>query len=119
LAVHFSAEELETRLPFEIETACFRVIQEAMTNIIRHARAHDVFVTLRRANKGFELVVRDEGAGFDPASVAARRATGQCFGLSGIEERVVLLRGRIRIESSPGAGTELRAWLPVEEVGAS
>jgi signal transduction histidine kinase len=119
LTIRFSAEEPEARLSVEIETACFRIIQEAVTNVIRHAGTRDVCVTVACRNQGLELFVRDEGAGFDPASVAARRAAGQCVGLAGIEERVMLLGGRIHIESRPGAGTEVRAWLPIADAAAT
>jgi PAS domain S-box-containing protein len=108
-----AAHGVEARLPPELETACFRVVQEAVTNVLRHARAKGVWVELRRTGDHLELRVRDDGAGFDLAEAQARAALGTCMGLSGMQERVSLAGGRLEVTSAPGAGTQVVARFPV------
>jgi signal transduction histidine kinase len=96
------------RLPATIETAVFRVVQEAMTNVGRHARASSVAVELRADGDVVHLVVADDGVGFD-ADAARDRLR---LGLLGMRERVALVGGTLEIESVPGHGTELRARIP-------
>jgi PAS domain S-box-containing protein len=103
----------DRRLPTEIETTCFRVAQEALTNIARHARATRVSVELAQRNGHLELIVRDDGAGFEVARARARAAAGGSLGLLGMEERVSLARGQLAVSSVPGRGTEVRVWLPL------
>lgn len=103
----------ETRIPPEIETACFRLTQEAVTNVLRHARAKRVWVEVRGSGAALELRVRDDGAGFDPAEARARAASGACMGLSSMQERVSLAGGQLEIMAAPGSGTELVARFPV------
>jgi PAS domain S-box-containing protein len=87
----------------------FRVTQEALRNIARHAGAAHVRVSLREVNGGLELRVGDDGAGFD-ASASPRMTT---LGLVGMRERVLLLDGRVEVASAPGRGTTVAAWLPI------
>lgn len=101
------------RLAPEVETACFRMVQEALTNVLRHSGAHKVAVTVRLVGPTVEIEVRDDGRGFDPAAVQIRAAAGECVGLSGMAERVSLVGGRLTIESAPGEGTLVRAQFPV------
>ncbi|HLG15497.1 MAG TPA: PAS domain S-box protein [Blastocatellia bacterium] len=108
----FSAARL-ARLPSEIETACFRVAQESLTNVVRHSRARQVGVELKRRDGELELGIRDDGIGFDAHEARARAARGESFGLLGMEERVALVGGRIEILSAPEKGTEIRASFPV------
>jgi signal transduction histidine kinase len=96
------------RLPAETETALYRIVQEALTNVLKHADATRVTVRLRLHEKTVELVVQDNGAGFDPSAV---RDGG--LGLVGMRERVALLGGRMVVESSDGAGTMLKAEVPL------
>jgi signal transduction histidine kinase len=98
----------EQRLPPEIETALYRITQEAMTNIVKHARASRVSIVLVRKPHSAAAVIEDDGVGFDPA---ATRDGG--IGLIGMRERVELLDGRLDIESSRGAGTTLVAEVPL------
>jgi signal transduction histidine kinase len=105
--------ELETqlgdeRLPPEAETALYRVIQEAFTNIAKHSGATRVSVLLQRQGGAARAVVEDDGEGFDPANTR-----DDALGLAGMRERVALAGGRLRIESSSGAGTTLVAEVPV------
>jgi two-component system, NarL family, sensor histidine kinase DevS len=98
----------EQRLPPEIETALYRITQEAMTNIVKHARASRVSIVLVRKTQSAAAVIEDDGVGFDPA---VTRDGG--IGLIGMRERVELLDGRLEIESSHGSGTTLVAEVPL------
>ena len=97
----------DERLPPETETALYRIVQEALVNVLKHAAATRVTVRLSRSGKTVALVVQDDGNGFDPASV---RDGG--LGLVGMRERVALLGGRLTVESSEGGGTLLKAEVP-------
>ncbi|MGH7575575.1 MAG: sensor histidine kinase, partial [Longimicrobiales bacterium] len=108
LVASVTTDDLESRLDSRIEIACFRVVQEACTNIVRHARALTVGVELRRDASSLELTVRDDGVGFDVAGSRYRAS----LGLLGMEERVTLAGGRLEIESTPGQGTLVRARFP-------
>jgi signal transduction histidine kinase len=103
----FSAAPTDVRAPAEMETACFRIAQEALTNVARHARARHVEVTLTARDAALELMVRDDGVGFD---VERQRSHP---GLAGMGERAELAGGRLDIESAPGAGTTVRARFPL------
>jgi signal transduction histidine kinase len=94
-------------LPPELESAVYRLVQEALTNVGKHARADQVELEVVRAQEGVTLVVRDDGEGFDPSVPTAG------FGLAGIRERVELARGGLDVDAAPGRGTTLRAWIPV------
>jgi PAS domain S-box-containing protein len=106
------------RLPSETETACFRIAQEALTNVARHAGAQRIEVTLDARNRHIALSIHDDGRGFD--TDAARRQThGGGFGLLGMRERAELAGGRLTIDSSPGRGTTVRAHFPDVTAGAA
>lgn len=107
LALRLELAEFATRPAGEIETACFRIAQEALTNVVRHARAAAVTLTLQRENGAILLAVRDDGRGFDPA-----HAADASLGLLGMQERAELAGGRLEIESAPGRGATVRARLP-------
>ena len=96
------------RLPPEVETAVYRIVQEALTNVVKHAVAERVSIVVTRAPGRITVMIEDDGEGFDPA---ARRAEG--LGLLGMRERVELLDGSFTIESEPGAGTTLVVELPL------
>ena len=104
----FAADPLEPRPRLDIETACFRVAQEALTNITRHAQAQQVRVELRQRDLELHLLIRDDGKGFDVRAVQERAAQGASAGLLGMQERVWLVGGQIDIESAPARGTEIR-----------
>jgi len=109
---HLAVEECEGKaLSSEVKTAAFRIAQEAVTNVLRHARARNVWVSLAGGRSTLELTVRDDGRGFDLATV--RRSPAASFGLSSMEERVRLVGGQLEIRTSPGAGTEVRARFPL------
>jgi signal transduction histidine kinase len=114
-AVHFVARTISDRFAPEIETACFRIAQEALTNVMRHARTEQMWVELRQNVAGLRLVVRDDGAGFDVNAMRQRAAHGQSMGLLGMDERALLLGGRLEIKSTPGKGTTVEARFPPKE----
>jgi PAS domain S-box-containing protein len=102
----------EARLPAETETALYRVVQEGLSNVVRHAGASRVRVALVQEDGVARCTVTDDGAGFDVAATLGR--TGEPgLGLLGIRERVEALGGRVEIRSSPGQGTELTVSIPV------
>ena len=91
------------------QSTMYRILQEALTNVARHARARAVGVVLKHKDAMLEIVIRDNGVGFDPAA-ALSEASG--LGLHGMQERVALLGGSVQIESRPGHGTMIRARIP-------
>jgi signal transduction histidine kinase len=113
LDVQFNADLPPGRLHPDIETACFRIAQEAMTNVLRHAGAKRVRVDLRTCGGELELVVEDDGRGFNVPAAQSRAASGASLGLLGMEERAELAGGRIELHSTPGAGTRVRACFPL------
>jgi PAS domain S-box-containing protein len=113
MPVEFSASPHDIRLDVDLEMACFRVAQEALTNVLRHAAATEAWVTLRQSGVALSLSVRDNGQGFDLAAVQALALHGHSVGLLGMEERVVLAGGELRIVSQPGRGTDVSATFPV------
>lgn len=113
IQVDFQHAGLERRpCPSEVETAAYRIVQEALTNVARHAEASEVQVRLWV--EGGKLLVRieDQGRGFEPTITLHPEGSS---GLAGMYERAMLLGGRLRIESSPGAGTRIQAELPLGE----
>jgi len=113
LKLNFVADGLPPHLPAELEIAAFRLVQEAMTNVARHAEASQVTVTLRGDDSRLIIVVRDDGRGFDLAEAARLRRTEAHIGLAGMEERTQALGGEFAIESAPGRGTTVRVALPL------
>jgi signal transduction histidine kinase len=95
----------DERLPPELETAVYRLVQEALTNVVKHAGADRVTIEIAAHDGHVEVLVRDDGAGFDPA------APREGFGITGMRERVGLADGSLAITSSPGEGTTVRATL--------
>jgi two-component system sensor histidine kinase UhpB len=116
LAPHFEIQEVPVKLSADIETACFRVAQEAINNIVRHSKAANVWLRLFLAGEHLALSVRDDGAGFDVTSAQRRAAAGESLGVISMEERVALAGGTLQIHSAPGQGTVVVASFPV--VGA-
>jgi PAS domain S-box-containing protein len=104
---HFGLED--RRFPAELETVAYRLVQEALTNVARHSKASEADVHVRAEASALWVRVSDRGKGFDPAQMGF---TGS-MGLFGMRERVAALGGELRIDSSPGQGTSLTAWLPL------
>jgi signal transduction histidine kinase len=108
IAVGFESLLPTARLTPEIETALYRIVQESLTNIVKHAQAHNVSIVLGRKSDSVSVIVEDDGVGFDPD-----RPREDGLGLIGMRERVSLIGGRLTIESRPGAGTTFIAEVPV------
>ncbi len=106
IAVEVSAGDWESPLPSELEVTVFRIVQEAMTNIAKHARASRVRIVLDRSAETLELRVQDDGVGFD-IEEALKGQRRKSLGLFGMEERCRLSGGRVEIDSRPGEGTEV------------
>jgi two-component system sensor histidine kinase UhpB len=106
------------RLASEIETTCFRIAQEALTNIARHARASEVWVTLAGTGAELNLEVCDNGRGFDVAAARSEAAAGRSMGLLSMEERATLAGGSLWLDSGPGRQTRLSLVLPLMPDGA-
>ncbi len=106
-------DELET-FPAEVEITAFRVVQEAVSNVIRHAKATEVAVLIEHRDRSLILSIRDDGVGFDPGLVMDTSAPGSSLGLVGMQERVQILGGECIIESTIGNGTEVDVRIPVE-----
>lgn len=111
--LEFQCDQMEARLPPSLETALFRITQEALTNVVRHAGASRVHVTLRVHGDVAFLTVRDNGRGFQGPVTTWTRAEEQGLGLRGMRERVTTLGGEMRVESEPGRGTAITVTVPV------
>jgi signal transduction histidine kinase len=108
IEIDFETALVAERLPAEVETALYRIVQESLTNVVKHARARRVSILLARRDGVVKAVIEDDGRGFDP-----QHGT-EGLGLLGMRERLALLGGSLAIESSPGSGTTLVAEVPVE-----
>jgi signal transduction histidine kinase len=107
MGASFTATPTDARAPVEIETACYRIVQEALSNVTRHARARHVEVTLTVEDVALEATVRDDGVGFNVERLGAG------LGLMGMGERADLAGGRLDFKSVPGAGTTVRVRFPL------
>ena len=104
---------LKILLPAALATTCFRMVQEAVTNVVRHAKARRLTVVLEAGDGRLALLIEDDGAGFDVGAARRQALEGGSLGLLGLEERADLAGGRARIESFPGRGTTVRVDLPI------
>jgi signal transduction histidine kinase len=113
LVMQFVAEPTEMVLPPDVATACFRVAQEALTNVLRHAQARHVWIDLRKEGDEVRLSVRDDGVGLDTDEARQRASRGMSAGVLGMRERAEMLGGRFVVESVPGNGTIVVVWFPL------
>lgn len=114
-AAHFQALGFDDlKLPPRVASSLYRIVQEALTNVARHAQARTVGVLLERRRDAIVLIVEDDGCGFDPGAWRAADGHAGHLGLLGIHERAALLGGRLTIESAPGQGTTLFVEIPCE-----
>jgi signal transduction histidine kinase len=95
-------------------TAMFRIVQEALTNVVRHAQATKVTIRLEEEGKELRLAVEDDGRGITETAATGRSS----FGIMGVRERVALLKGRMTLRGSPGQGTTLTAYVPLSKEAA-
>jgi len=103
------------RLPPGTETALYRIVQEALTNVAKHAEAKNVSVILREGEASVLAIVEDDGKGFPVAEVMGSAAKDKRLGLFGMEERAALVAGKLTIESTPGEGTTVFVEVPFEQ----
>jgi signal transduction histidine kinase len=120
IALSLHVEGDDSRVPVEYRTVLFRIAQEALTNIAKHAAATSVEIRLAVSSGEVRLGVRDDGCGFDPQLLSRLESEHQAgWGLVGIRERAMLLGGRLQIETAPGAGTHLQVTVPLPDaIGA-
>ncbi|GLC25122.1 GAF domain-containing protein [Roseisolibacter agri] len=106
----------ERPLASEVGSALYRIVQEALTNVAKHADASQVSVIVDRPDGAVRLIVEDDGRGFDVDTTTARARAERRLGLAGMQERAAIVGGTVTVESSPGSGTALYVRLPVEPV---
>ena len=106
-----NAREIPEKMPRGVALCLFRIAQEGLRNTARHAKASRAEVRLRGLNGGLQLAVEDDGAGFNQAQDRTRISLGH----ASMRQRVFLLGGQLEIASSPGQGTTIRAWVPLQE----
>jgi PAS domain S-box-containing protein len=110
VSVNFKHHEADRRFAPEVETTAYRIVQEALTNVARHADVDQVTIRVWTTADRLNVLIDDQGRGFDPEAALSNPQTA---GLAGMQERVKLLAGQLRIESRPGAGTQVTAELPL------
>jgi signal transduction histidine kinase len=113
IQTELEATPMGERLPPDVETALYRLVQEALTNVVKHAGATRVSVVLTRRATGVGVLVEDDGRGFDPSSIRA-----DALGVVGMRERLALLGGALAIETSPGSGTTIVGQVPAAALSA-
>lgn len=113
IEVDFDASGFKERLPAEMETALYRIVQESLTNIARHSQARKASVTLYESNDAVYATIQDNGHGFDKEPIQKTQDNGRGLGLVGMHERAHLLDGNLSIESMPGHGTTIKVCIPV------
>lgn len=118
IAWTLSVSGVSGRLPAKLETVAFRLVQEALTNVLKHAEASTVTVSMSAAGRELHVRIEDNGRGFDPRRSRSADQPGG-FGLLGMQERVELVGGRWEVQSTPGVGTVVTAVLPIRDEGAA
>ncbi|HEY0752599.1 MAG TPA: ATP-binding protein [Ktedonobacteraceae bacterium] len=117
IEVEFHSTGLKDRLPAEMETALYRIIQECLTNTARHSHAHKALVNLKEEIDAVYGTIIDDGDGFDYASLlkipSQERGLGRGLGLTGMQERAILLNGELEIKTAPGHGTRVEIRIPL------
>ena len=108
-------DEASFRLPADYEIACFRVVQESITNVLRHAAARRIDVRVARSARSLSLSIQDDGCGFDPLTLDEAAARGH-LGVLGMRERIRARGGRFALTSTPGLGTAIQIELDVPPV---
>ncbi|MDO8690204.1 MAG: GAF domain-containing sensor histidine kinase [Dehalococcoidia bacterium] len=115
VSIQVTSDGLDKRLPPDVETVLFRILQEGMNNIVRHSHATRALLCLTCNGSSVSASLEDDGVGFDPASAIAFTENGRGLGLVGMRERASLLGGEVTIDSSPGRGARLGVRLPLVE----
>jgi signal transduction histidine kinase len=112
LTVKRRSVKLKERLSYSAEVAFFRILQEALKNVEKHARAHHVTVALTQSDGGVQMTIKDDGIGFDPDIHEAKQNGKGSLGLLGMKERATSFGGDLKIESTHSAGTEIKVSIP-------
>lgn len=112
LEIEFVAAPNIPNEPGQAPKVVFRIVQEAVNNALRHARARRITVFLSQRNGGLDLAVRDDGIGFDPEAARRSASSGEHLGLLGMAERVRAAGGTLEIDTAPGRGCRITAWVP-------
>ncbi len=115
IKTHYEATGLHQKLNSDLETALYRIIQEALTNVAKHANADDVHIHLSFTDLAITVTITDNGIGFDPHDVLASDIQKRGYGIIGIRERVSSFGGRIDIRSRRGEGTRITAEIPLKD----
>lgn len=113
MSIHLNCDPFLVRLQPDLETNCFRIVQECLTNVFRHAKAKHVSIELRRYDDRVLVNIQDDGIGFDVVEVRRRTTRGECMGLFGIEERARLLGGAATMNSRMNEGTNVQVSFPL------
>jgi signal transduction histidine kinase len=115
--VHLRGVDAKNRLPLVVETTLYRILQEALTNIAKHAEASTASVIVERQGSKVRAIIEDDGRGFDLSESEGVTTLDMSHGLGlhGIRERAALLKGWVTVESTPGMGTTLYVHLPIPE----
>jgi two-component system sensor histidine kinase UhpB len=113
IKTHYESTGFHQKLNPELETALYRVIQEALTNVAKHARADDVHIHLGCTDSAIIVTITDNGMGFDPQEVSALETQKRGYGIIGMQERISSFGGRIDIRSRRGAGTQITIEIPL------
>lgn len=114
VALSFNAGDVEQRrIPRDVATSCFRIAQEVLTNVARHAGAHNVWIDLAAPGPELRCTIRDDGTGFDVAHARQCALRGKSLGVLSMQERAELVGGGVDIVSAPGDGTEVRTRFPL------
>jgi signal transduction histidine kinase len=114
ISVTVTLDDVDALLPPEFEVNLFRIIQESLNNILKHARAAEARITLTKQPGGLRLVVQDNGSGFAPSQLETTPPEQRGFGLHQIAERARMMGARMDLQSQPGQGTRLIVEVPFQ-----
>lgn len=115
--IELALEAIDLRRAPQLESACFRIVQESVTNALRHANARRIQVALRRGDGSFSLEIADDGGGFTMDAARKSALAGESSGVLGMEKRATLLGGKLTVDTAAGAGTRVRAEFATPEDG--
>ncbi len=113
IEVEFHANGLKERLPAEMETALYRIVQECLTNTARHANARKVRINLKQTEDTIKATMVDDGKGFDYEALLKNPGEGRGLGIAGMQERALLLNGTLKVDAVPGKGTRVEVNIPL------
>jgi len=114
IELHLEVVGQERKLPPQVEIALFRIVQEAITNIARHAQAESTYISLEYRDEGIVVQVEDDGIGFNLLQGLGSVGSGEAVGILGMKERAGLLGGGLTIDTRPGSGTRVTAEIPID-----